>query len=553
ELEDGIGQQQTFVRVLNVSGGEIISQSSPAENIDIRDTLDSLNSRWHIVNRKINERRIRLEEEKKTLYGLQEDLNKFGIWLEDAEGIAKQPTEPGNELQLNELLEKVKFTTEELLPHKEFLKQVNEAGGTALGSTTIAPTEKKKIESSLKEANQRWIKVSKDLYDKQKEIEDELKNFSLFELQLNQLTLWVSSVKDQLQFYNQVGRPGAFDIKETEEAILAKQPHVEGILSKGHHLYTKEPAPYALKVKLISGGQTVSVVTQTLVTGSTIPSADMPSSLLLEVPALAEFNKTCAELTDWLTLLDRVIKSQIVTVGDVEEISEMIIKQKTTLQDLEKRQPHLEERITAAQNLKNKTSNPEARAVITDHIDKIQNQWEEVQCHLQNRRLQLQEMLKDSNQWIEARHEADKVIEKAKSRTESWKEISYTVEALNKQNSDLKQFSKELQQWQINVDAAIDLALKLLCDYSTDDTRKVELMKDNINATWARINKRVTERDAALEAALRLLQQFYLDLEKFLAWLTEAETTANVLQDATQKDGVLEDTHALRELMNQWQ
>ncbi|XP_073406790.1 dystrophin isoform X8 [Dendrobates tinctorius] len=279
----------------------------------------------------------------------------------------------------------------------------------------------------------------------------------------------------------------------------------------------------------------------------------MPSSLLLEVPALAEFSKTCAELKDWLTLLDRVIKAQIVTVGDVEEINEMIIKQKVTLQDLEQKRPHLEELITAAQNLKNKTSNPEARAVVTDRIEKIQNQWEEVQCHLQNRRQQLQEMLKDSTQWHEARHEAEQILEKAKGRIESWKDISYTVESLKKQNSDLKQFSKELHQWQINVDVANDLALKLLRDYSSDDTRKVELMKDNINMTWTRINKRVNDRDGALEAALRLLQQFYLDLEKFLAWLTESEAKANVLQDAKHKDGILEDPQGLKELMTQWQ
>lgn len=37
-----------------------------------------------------------------------------------------------------------------------------------------------------------------------------------------------------------------------------------------------------------------------------------------------------------------------------------------TLQDLEQRRPQLEELITAAQNLKNKTSNQEARTVITD-------------------------------------------------------------------------------------------------------------------------------------------------------------------------------------------
>ncbi|XP_075708855.1 dystrophin isoform X6 [Rhinoderma darwinii] len=578
-LEDGIAEQLAIVKALNVSGGEIAEQSSTADAARIKDNLDTLNSRWNTINRKLQERRRRLEEEKRKLYGLQEDLNKFRTWLEDAEEISKTPAEQGNELQLNELLEKVKVKVEELLPRKEVLKQLNEIGGTAIESTTIAPEEKRKIEVGLKEANQRWIKVSKDLQDKQNEIEDQLKNVSLFELQLNQLTLWVLSVKDQLSFYNQVGRPGAFDIKETEDAIAAKRPHVEGILAKGYQLQAEKSTPYALKKKVeylnkewntvsllleelkrrptfsYSGDHpapTVSVVTQTLVTTGT-STADMPSSLLLEVPALAEFSKTCGDLKDWLTLLDRIIKAQIVTVGDVEEINGMIIKQKVTLQDLEQKRPHLEELITAAQNLKNKTSNPEARAVVTDRIEKIQNQWEEVQCHLQNRRQQLQEMLKDSTQWHDARHETEQMLEKAKGRIESWKEISYTVDSLKKQNSDLKQFSKELRQWQINVDGANDLALKLLRDYSSDDTRKVELMKDNINMTWTRINKRVNDRDGALEAALRLLQQFYFDLEKFLAWLTESEAMANVLQDAKHKDGILEDPQGLEELMTQWQ
>ncbi|XP_069827110.1 dystrophin isoform X10 [Dendropsophus ebraccatus] len=576
-LEDGIAEHIEVLRALNVSGGEIAEQSSAADAARIKDNLDALNSRWNTINRKLQERRRRLEEEKRKLYGLQEDLNKFRTWLEDAEEVANTPAENGNELQLNELLGKVKVKIEELLPQKEVLKQLNETGGTAIESTTIAPEEKRKIEVGLKEANQRWIKVSKDLQDKQNEIEDQLKNVSLFELQLNQLTLWASSVKDQLSFYNQVGRPGVFNIKETEDAIEAKRPHVEGILSKGYQLQAEKSMSYPLKKKvedlnkewntvsllleelkrrptLASSGPapTASVVTQTLVTTGT-STADMPSSLLLEVPALAEFSKTCAELKDWLTLLDRVIKAQIVTVGDVEEINEMIVKQKVTLQDLEQKRPHLEELITAAQNLKNKTSNPEARAVVTDRIEKIQNQWEEVQCHLQNRRQQLQEMLKDSTQWHEARHEAEQMLEKAKGRIESWKEISYTVESLKKQNSDLKQFSKELRQWQINVDVANDLALKLLRDYSSDDTRKVELMKENINMTWVKINKRVNDRDGALEAALRLLQQFYLDLEKFLSWLTESESMANVLQDAKHKDGILEDPQALQEVMTQWQ
>ncbi|XP_064906043.1 dystrophin isoform X20 [Columba livia] len=279
----------------------------------------------------------------------------------------------------------------------------------------------------------------------------------------------------------------------------------------------------------------------------------MPSSVLLEVPALADFNKAWAELTDWLSRLDREIKSQRVIVGDLDDINDMIIKQKALLQDLEQRRPQLDELVTAAQNLKNKTSNQEARTIITDRIEKIQSQWDEVHGHLQSRRQQLHEMLKDSTQWLEAKQEAEQVLEQAKAKLESWKEISYTVEALKKQNTELKQFSKEIRQWQINVDVTNDMALKLLRDYSADDTRKVEQMTDTVNTTWAAINKRVCDREAALESALKMLQQFYLDLEKFLAWLTEAETTANVLQDATHKEKILEDAKKVRELMKQWQ
>lgn len=71
------------------------------------------------------------------------------------------------------------------------------------------------------------------------------------------------------------------------------------------------------------------MVTETLVSKeTTISKEEMPSSLLLEVPALADFNKAWADLNDWLSLLDRVIQSHIVTVSDLDEINDMIIKQK---------------------------------------------------------------------------------------------------------------------------------------------------------------------------------------------------------------------------------
>ncbi|XP_038658193.1 dystrophin isoform X5 [Scyliorhinus canicula] len=579
ELQNGIGSQKAAVTSLNVTGEEIIGQSSITDGGILKEKLNNLNRRWQEICRQVDERKRRSEEEK-NITELQKDLNEYLCWLEETESIVGIELDPGNEQQLRDSLETVKFRLAEFPLRKAKLKHINESGGVALKSTYLVPEQRFKLEAGILQTNNRWTKVSKNLPDKQNKIEELLKDITRFQQQLNLLTLWASSTKDQLELYKQAPRPEVFDIKETEEGVLAKQADVEGILLKVQHFCKEKPISQPLKGKIealnsdwkkinillnelkqrrqpgvvSTTQQPVTVVTETLVTTETsVTKLDMPSSLLMDVPALADFNKAWVELTDWLSLLDRVIKSQLVTVGDVEEINDMIIKQKATLQDLDQKRPQLDELITAAQNLKNKTTNQEARAIITDRIEKVQTQWDEVQNRLQSRTQQLQEMLKDSNQWLEAKQEAEERLEKARTKQSSWKEMSYTVEILTKQNADVKQLMKELRQWQINVDVANDLARKLLRDYSTDNTRKVELMTENINVSWAAINKRASEREAALEAALRLLQQFYLDLDKFRAWLTEAETTANVLQDATYKERLLDDTQLVRELTKQWQ
>ncbi|XP_048458781.1 dystrophin isoform X1 [Rhincodon typus] len=578
-LQNGIGSRQDVVTSLNVTGEEIVGESSASDGAILKEKLSNLNRRWQEICRQVDDRKRRLEEQKH-ISELQEDLNEFLCWLEEAESVVGIDLHPGNEQQLKDSLERVQFRVGEIPLRKGKLKRINEIGGVALKSTTLFPDQRFKLETGLLQANNRWTKVSRNLPDKQREIEELLKDLTRFQQKLSLLTLWASSTKDQLELYKQAPIPQAFNIKEAEEGVLAKQADVEGILFKAQHFSKEKPIPQPLKGKiedlnsdwkeintllhdlkqryqpsvLPTTQQVVTVVTETLVTTDTsITKLDMPSSLLMDVPALADFNKAWVELTDWLSLLDRVIKSQLVTVGDVEEINDMIVKQKATLQDLDQKRPQLDELITAAQNLKNKTSNQEARAIITDRIEKVQNQWDEVQNRLQSRTQQLQEMLKDSNQWLEAKQEAEELIEKIRTKQASWKEISYTMEILMKQNADVKQFMKELRQWQINVDVANNLAHKLLRDYSMDNTRKVELMADSINVSWAAINKRASEREAALEAALSLLQQFYLDLDKFRAWLTEAETTANVLQDATYKERLLDDTQLVRELTKQWQ
>lgn len=57
------------------------------------------------------------------------------------------------------------------------------------------------------------LQVSRDLPEKQGEIEAHIKDLGQFEEQLNHLLLWLSPIRKQLEIYNQPDQTGPFDIK----------------------------------------------------------------------------------------------------------------------------------------------------------------------------------------------------------------------------------------------------------------------------------------------------------------------------------------------------
>uniref|UniRef100_A0A8C1ZHA8 Dystrophin n=1 Tax=Cyprinus carpio TaxID=7962 RepID=A0A8C1ZHA8_CYPCA len=426
ELQGGLEKQEAAVKGLNALGTDLTPQCSKDDRDNIKQQLASINSRWAKVSNQLTE--------------IKRRLVKIQDALMQAACVRAIPS-------CSDLLQRT------------------------LNVSFYIP------------------KVSTDLPEKQRQIEDLLRDLSLYQEQLSKLSIWASTTKNQLE-----------------------HTHVE---------------------------HTTHTVT---LTGSAAGDA-----------ALDKFNKSWAELDDWLTLLDHMVQTQRVMVGDLDEINEMTVKLKSTLQDMEQRCPQLNKQITAAQNLKNKTNNPETRATITDRIEKLQAHWEDSHTKLTDRVLQLHNMYKDSSDWLEARKRVEPLIKKANEKLEGWKKVSHSADDLKGQNADVKQLSKDIQQWQAQMNVTNELANKLLTLYADDDTSKVKQMTESMNLAWANMKKRAGDKEADLEAGLRQLQHFYLDLEKFLNWLTEAETTANVLQDATFKEGLLENPATVRHLLEQWQ
>uniref|UniRef100_A0A4W3GT88 Dystrophin n=1 Tax=Callorhinchus milii TaxID=7868 RepID=A0A4W3GT88_CALMI len=114
ELQDGIGSQHAVVTSLNVTGKEIIDQSSTADAGILKEKLSSLNRRWQGVCRQVDARKKRLEEDKTLLSELQKDLKEFNCWLEEGERIVRIELVPGNEQNLKDSLETVKLQVDEI-------------------------------------------------------------------------------------------------------------------------------------------------------------------------------------------------------------------------------------------------------------------------------------------------------------------------------------------------------------------------------------------------------------------------------------------------------
>uniref|UniRef100_A0AAY4EC63 Utrophin n=1 Tax=Denticeps clupeoides TaxID=299321 RepID=A0AAY4EC63_9TELE len=262
------------------------------------------------------------------------------------------------------------------------------------------------------------------------------------------------------------------------------------------------------------------------------PTGAPPTSELV-APGDLNLNQKATELADWLQLIDQMIRSNIVTVGDSEEIHTKISHLQDTKKDLEHRHPQLENIFTLAQNIKNKTSNLDIRTSITETLEKVRSHWDATQNRLDVRLQQLDSMIGHSDQWEAQRQELATLIGQSEARLQS---LQQSNEVLTSQITHSKMFLQDLGKGHIAVAAFNELSNQLLRDYSTDDTRRIREVNDKLTSNWHSVKNRARDTQSLLEADLKALQSSLRDMEACLKWLPEPETTLNVLGHASQRE-----------------
>ncbi|XP_040821528.1 utrophin isoform X4 [Ochotona curzoniae] len=576
---DKLGEQ---IAVVHEKQPDVILEASGPEAIQIRDTLTQLNSKWDRINRMYNDHKSCFDRAVEEWRDFHCDLNDLTQWITEAEEVLADTCAPDGSLDTEKARVHQPELEEGIESHQPRVAGLNRTGDAI--SQKLPPADGNFLKDKLAGINQRWSAVVGEVRDRQQRLKEKSKQVMEYRKMLNDLVCWLAKAESAVRTASateldadlQALTDLAQELEEQDEKRkLLNRIELEVLSDKSLSLHERENISESLRsvnmtwskicrelpTMLKERSQDPCSVSSTRITAhpgvqkvvlvSSTPDTLLQSHRASDISVPADLDRTITELADWLVLIDQMLKSNIVTVGDVPEINKTVSRMKITKADLEQRHPQLDFVFTLAQNLKNKASSSDVRSAITEKLEKVQSQWDSTQHGVELRQQQLEDMAVDSLRWDDGREETEELLRKYEARLYMLQQARR--DPLIKQISDNQILLQELGPGDGVVMAFDHVLQKLLEEYSSDDTRNVKETTEYLKTSWINLKQSIADRQSALEAELRTVQASRRDVENFSKWIQEAEATVNVLADASQRENALQDSALARELKQQMQ
>ncbi|XP_070164124.1 dystrophin, isoforms A/C/F/G/H isoform X4 [Polyergus mexicanus] len=184
-------------------------------------------------------------------------------------------------------------------------------------------------------------------------------------------------------------------------------------------------------------------------------------------------------------------------------------------------------------------------------VTKLREHWDETNSKVMQRKTQLDMMLGDSQRYEAKRNEVEVWLARMETRLERMRAVGHTADVLEAQLREQKSFHAELHQYKHHIELFNQLTQKLIAVYQQDDTTRVKKMTETINQRYNNLNTSIINRGKLLHSAMNSLHNFDRSLDKFLAWLSEAESSMEGLEAEADRLGGRRDQGALRRPQHQ--
>ncbi|KAK7605203.1 hypothetical protein V9T40_007061 [Parthenolecanium corni] len=191
------------------------------------------------------------------------------------------------------------------------------------------------------------------------------------------------------------------------------------------------------------------------------------------------------------------------------------------LRELEQKKPQLDELVHTAENLKADSNRQQLHGKVT----KLREHWDETNSKVTQRKTQLDTMLADSQNYESKRIEVETWLQRMETRLEIIAPVGHTADVLEAQIREQKSIHAEVHQYKQHIDTFNQLTQKLIAIYQQDDTTKIKKRTELVNSRYNQLNANIINRGKQIHSAMNSLHNFDRSLDKFLAWLSEAESS----------------------------
>ncbi|XP_025206146.1 dystrophin, isoforms A/C/F/G/H-like [Melanaphis sacchari] len=532
--------------------------------------VESLRLRWQAVLNKLTTQREKVNEMEKSKSDFSSAVSATKITIDQTLNVLQATqVNPSEVDSLNSKSRLLKSKELELLTRRKELDSIN--------------LKKLKQSNDLESIKSLLDKVISDLSDNLECLNGKLNALNKFTSQLKELNSWViikrseaeefhikpiserklaieklqlnlsernAEVKDILENFTniekqceEIGQPVSVDLQDIVKNLRDNWNYLRCI----NESILKKPSVTSIEVKKAEENwKSLTKNASETHPRSSLRSLSPANSSDALLNLLASFDKSILQICDWLALEEKMLRQQSVTVGDVDDILQLIDKQKNVLQELEQKKPQLDELVHTAENLKADSNRQQLHGKVT----KLREHWDETNNKVMQRKTELNAMLSDSQRYETKKMEIDTWLTRMENRLQRMSSVGNTADVLDAQQREQKSFHVELHQYKHQIDLFNQLTQKLIAVYQNDDTSKIKKLTEQINQRFQNLNTNIISRGKVLHSAMNSLQNLDKSFDNFLGWLSEAESSMETIEAEFDRCNTLkrENTTAMNQL-----
>ncbi|XP_072756469.1 microtubule-actin cross-linking factor 1 isoform X16 [Anoplolepis gracilipes] len=513
------------VEALNRQAAELTERTSSEQAAAIKEPLGDVNRRWDGLLRGLVERQRLLENALLRLGQFQHALDELLVWIEKTDTTLDSLKPVAGDPQVIEVeLAKLKVLVNDIQAHQTSVDTLNDAGrqliedgkGTAEASTTA---------DKLGTLNRRWRDLLQRAADRQRELEDALREAQSFTAEIQDLLSWLSDVDSMIVASKPVGGLPETASEQLERfmevynELEQNRPKVETVLQQGQEYLKKADTTSA-------GSLNHNLRTLKQKWDNVLARAsDKKIKLEIALKEATEFHDALQAFVDWLTNAEKILTN----LKPVSRVMETILQQieehkafqkdvgvhRETMLNLDKKGTHLKY-----------FSQKQDVILIRNLLVSVQHRWERVVSKSAERTRALDHGYKEAREfhdswsnlmyWLD---DTEKTLDEVAADGLGGNDPDKIKSRLNRH----REIQKALSAKQSTYDTTMKNG-KTLKDKApkTDEPALRELLNELKNK-WITVCNKSVDRQRKLEEALLFSGQFKDAIQALLDWLNKTE------------------------------